>query len=91
MARIYAERVSKPTIAAVKGHCVAGSLEMALWCDVRIASQSAEFGYFERRFGVPLVDGGTHRLPRVVGLGHALDMILTGRASTPRRPSGGGS
>lgn len=73
------ERVSKPTIAAVEGHCVAGGLEMALWCDVRIASESAEFGCFERRFGVPLVDGGTQRLPRVVGLGRALDMILTGR------------
>jgi enoyl-CoA hydratase len=74
------ERVSKPTIAAVEGHCVAGGLEMALWCDVRIASETAEFGCFERRFGVPLVDGGTQRLPRVVGLGRALDMILTGRA-----------
>ncbi|WP_255198780.1 crotonase/enoyl-CoA hydratase family protein [Halorarius litoreus] len=74
------ERVSKPTIAAVEGHCVAGGLEMALWCDIRVASETAEFGCFERRFGVPLVDGGTQRLPRVVGLGRALDMILTGRA-----------
>jgi enoyl-CoA hydratase len=73
-------RVSKPTIAAIEGHCVAGGLEMALWCDLRVASQSAEFGCFERRFGVPLVDGGTQRLPHVVGLGRALDMILTGRA-----------
>ena len=74
------ERVSKPTIAAVEGHCVAGGLEMALWCDLRIAARGATFGCFERRFGVPLVDGGTQRLPRVVGLGRALDMILTGRA-----------
>lgn len=74
------ERVTKPTIAAVEGHCVAGGLEMALWCDLRIASETATFGCFERRFGVPLVDGGTQRLPRVVGLGRALDMILTGRA-----------
>ena len=73
------ERVSKPTIAAVEGHCVAGGLEMALWCDLRVAAEGATFGCFERRFGVPLVDGGTQRLPRVVGLGRALDMILTGR------------
>lgn len=72
--------VSKPTIAAVEGHCVAGGIEMALWCDLRVAAETAEFGCFERRFGVPLVDGGTQRLPRVVGLGRALDMILTGRA-----------
>lgn len=71
--------VSKPTIAAVEGHCVAGGLEMALWCDLRVAGESAVFGCFERRFGVPLVDGGTQRLPRVVGQGRALDMILTGR------------
>ncbi len=71
--------VSKPTIAAVEGHCVAGGLEMALWCDLRVASESAVFGCFERRFGVPLVDGGTQRLPRIVGQGRALDMILTGR------------
>jgi enoyl-CoA hydratase len=72
--------VSKPTIAAVEGHCVAGGIEMALWCDLRVVSESAEFGCFERRFGVPLVDGGTQRLPRVVGLGRALELILTGRA-----------
>jgi enoyl-CoA hydratase len=72
--------VSKPTIAAVEGHCVAGGIEIALWCDLRVAAETAEFGCFERRFGVPLVDGGTQRLPRVVGLGRALDMILTGRA-----------
>jgi enoyl-CoA hydratase len=72
--------VSKPTIAAIEGHCIAGGLEMALWCDLRVASSEATFGCFERRFGVPLVDGGTQRLPRVVGLGRALEMILTGRA-----------
>ncbi len=73
-------RVSKPTVAAVEGYCVAGGLEMALWCDLRVAGESATFGCFERRFGVPLVDGGTQRLPRIVGLGRALEMILTGRA-----------
>ena len=72
-------RLEKPTIAAVEGYCVAGGLEMALWCDLRVASESAMFGCFERRFGVPLVDGGTQRLPRVVGLGRALELILTGR------------
>jgi len=71
--------VGKPTIAAVAGHCVAGGLEMALWCDLRVAGEDAIFGCFERRFGVPLVDGGTQRLPRLVGPGRALDMILTGR------------
>jgi len=73
-------QVGKPTVAAVEGHCVAGGLEMALWCDLRVASESATFGCFERRFGVPLVDGGTQRLPRIVGLGRALEMILTGEA-----------
>jgi enoyl-CoA hydratase len=71
--------VSKPTIAAVAGHCVAGGLEMAMWCDLRVAGEDAVFGCFERRFGVPLMDGGTQRLPRLVGTGRALDMILTGR------------
>lgn len=71
--------VSKPTIAAVEGHCVAGGLELALWCDLRVAAEDAVFGCFERRWGVPLVDGGTQRLPRLVGLGRALDLILTGR------------
>lgn len=71
--------VHKPTIAAVEGYCVAGGLEMALWCDLRVAAASAVFGCFERRYGVPLVDGGTQRLPRVVGMGRALEMILTGR------------
>ncbi|MWG34088.1 crotonase/enoyl-CoA hydratase family protein [Halomarina oriensis] len=73
-------RVEKPTIAAVEGHAVAGGLELALWCDLRVAAEDATFGCFERRFGVPLVDGGTQRLPRLVGRGRALDMILTGRA-----------
>jgi enoyl-CoA hydratase len=71
--------MSKPVIAAVSGYAVAGGLELALWCDLRIADETAVFGCFERRFGVPLVDGGTQRLPRVVGLGRALEMILTGR------------
>jgi enoyl-CoA hydratase len=71
--------VSKPTIAAVAGYCVAGGLEMACWCDLRIADETAVFGYFERRFGVPLVDGGTQRLPRIIGLGRALELTLTGR------------
>lgn len=70
---------SKPTVAAIGGWCVAGGLELALWCDVRIATTAARFGCTERRFGVPLIDGGTHRLPRVVGLGRALDLILSGR------------
>jgi enoyl-CoA hydratase len=70
---------SKPTIAAVSGWCLAGGMELALWCDLRVAAESAAFGFTERRFGVPLIDGGTQRLPRVVGLGRALDLILTGR------------
>jgi len=69
----------KPTIAAVAGYCVAGGLELALWCDLRIAATNAVFGCFERRFGVPLVDGGTQRLPRIVGMGRALELILLGR------------
>jgi enoyl-CoA hydratase len=71
--------VEKPTIGAIAGWCVAGGLELALWCDLRIAEETAVFGFFERRFGVPLIDGGTQRLPRIVGLGRALEMILTGR------------
>jgi enoyl-CoA hydratase len=70
---------SKPTIAAVSGWCLAGGLEVALWCDLRVASESARFGCTERRFGVPLLDGGTQRLPRIVGMGRALDLILSGR------------
>jgi enoyl-CoA hydratase len=67
-------------IAAVSGFAVAGGLELACWCDLRVAERSATFGVFCRRFGVPLIDGGTVRLPRIVGLGRALDLILTGRA-----------
>lgn len=72
-------RLGKPVIAAVSGYAVAGGLELALWCDLRVADESAVFGVFCRRWGVPLVDGGTVRLPRVIGTGRALDMILTGR------------
>jgi enoyl-CoA hydratase/carnithine racemase len=70
---------SKPTVAAIDGWCLAGGLELALWCDLRVATTAATFGCFERRWGVPLIDGGTQRLPRVVGMGRALDLILTGR------------
>ncbi|MFZ2049768.1 MAG: crotonase/enoyl-CoA hydratase family protein [Solirubrobacteraceae bacterium] len=70
---------SKPTIAAISGYCLAGGLELALWCDLRIAAEGSRLGFTERRFGVPLIDGGTQRLPRIVGLGRALDLILTGR------------
>src|SRR6476620_4477007 len=69
----------KPTIAAISGWCLAGGLELALWCDLRIAAEGATLGFPERRWGVPLIDGGTQRLPRIVGLGRALDLILTGR------------
>ena len=72
--------LSKPVIAAVEGYAVAGGLELALWCDLRVAAEDATFGVFCRRWGVPLIDGGTVRLPRIVGQGRALDMILTGRA-----------
>ncbi|HXC52352.1 MAG TPA: crotonase/enoyl-CoA hydratase family protein [Candidatus Limnocylindrales bacterium] len=71
--------LSKPVIAAVAGYAVAGGLELAVWCDLRVAEKSAVFGVFCRRWGVPLVDGGTVRLPKLVGQGRALDMILTGR------------
>ncbi len=70
---------SKPTIAAISGWCLAGGMELALWCDLRIATEGSTLGFTERRFGVPLIDGGTQRLPRIVGLGRALDIILTGR------------
>ena len=70
---------SKPTIAAISGWCLAGGLELALWCDLRIATGDAKLGFPERRWGVPLIDGGTQRLPRLVGMGRAMDMILTGR------------
>jgi len=70
---------SKPSIAAISGWCLAGGLELALWCDLRIAADGSRLGFTERRFGVPLIDGGTQRLPRIVGLGRGLDMILSGR------------
>lgn len=72
-------RLRKPVIAAIEGHAVAGGLELALWCDLRVASETAILGVFCRRFGVPLIDGGTVRLPRLIGQSRALDMILTGR------------
>jgi enoyl-CoA hydratase len=72
-------QLSKPVIAAVAGHAVAGGLELACWCDMRVAEEDAVFGVFCRRWGVPLIDGGTVRLPRLVGQSHAMDMILTGR------------
>lgn len=72
-------QLSKPVIAAIEGWCVAGGVELAAWCDLRVAADTARFGCLERRWGVPLVDGGTYRLPRIVGLGRALDLILTGR------------
>src|SRR3954467_4687920 len=70
---------SKPTIAAIGGWCLAGGLELALWCDLRVAGEGSSLGFPERRWGVPLIDGGTQRLPRIVGLGRALDLILSGR------------
>ncbi|MEU9148762.1 crotonase/enoyl-CoA hydratase family protein [Streptomyces sp. NPDC048349] len=73
-------RLSKPVIAAISGHAVAGGLELALWADLRVADESAVFGVFCRRWGVPLIDGGTVRLPRLIGTSRAMDMILTGRA-----------
>lgn len=72
--------LTKPVIAAISGHAVAGGLELALWCDLRVAESDAQLGVLCRRWGVPLIDGGTIRLPRIVGLGRALDLILTGRA-----------
>ncbi|MEM9461093.1 MAG: crotonase/enoyl-CoA hydratase family protein [Myxococcota bacterium] len=72
-------RLDKPVIAAIAGHAVAGGLELALWCDLRVMEEDAVLGVLCRRFGVPLIDGGTVRLPRIVGLGRALDLILTGR------------
>ncbi|MCX8172521.1 MAG: crotonase/enoyl-CoA hydratase family protein, partial [Archaeoglobaceae archaeon] len=71
--------LSKPVIAAISGYCVAGGLEIALWADIRIADETSKFGVLNRRFGVPLIDGGTQRLPRIVGLGNALELILTGK------------
>lgn len=71
--------LGKPVIAAVEGHAVAGGLELAVWCDLRVAARDAVFGVYCRRWGVPLIDGGTIRLPRLIGQSHAMDMILTGR------------
>jgi enoyl-CoA hydratase len=73
-------RLTKPVVAAVSGHAVAGGLELALWCDLRVADETAVFGVFCRRWGVPLVDGGTVRLPRLIGTSRAMDLVLTGRA-----------
>lgn len=73
-------QLGKPVLAAIEGHAVAGGLELALWADLRIAARNAVFGVFNRRFGVPLIDGGTIRLPRLIGQGRALDLILSGRA-----------
>jgi enoyl-CoA hydratase len=70
---------SKPAIAAIDGWCLAGGLELALWCDLRIATEPSTLGFPERRWGVPLIDGGTQRMPRIIGLGRALDLILSGR------------
>src|SRR5688500_3278195 len=72
-------QLTKPVIAAIEGWCVAGGVELAAWCDLRVAGASARIGCLERRWGVPLIDGGTYRLPHIVGLGRALDLILTGR------------
>lgn len=72
--------LSKPVIAAIDGYAVAGGLELALWCDLRVMDEDAQVGVFCRRWGVPLIDGGTVRLPRIIGMGRALDLILTGRA-----------
>ncbi|MES4887793.1 crotonase/enoyl-CoA hydratase family protein [Streptomyces sp. NPDC096012] len=83
-------RLSKPVIAAVAGHAVAGGLELALWCDLRVAEEDAVFGVFCRRWGVPLIDGGTVRLPRLIGTGRAMDMILTGRPVPAREAYGMG-
>jgi len=77
-------RLSKPVIGAVAGHAVAGGLELALWCDLRVAEESAVFGVFCRRWGVPLIDGGTVRLPRLIGVSRAMDMVLTGRGIPAR-------
>jgi len=71
--------LGKPVIAAISGYAVAGGLELAIWCDLRVAEEDAVLGIFERRFGVPLIDGGTQRLPRLIGMSRALDLILTGR------------
>ena len=82
--------LNKPVIAAVEGYAVAGGLELALWCDLRVAAEDAVFGVYCRRWGVPLVDGGTVRLPRLIGQSHALDMILTGRGVSGQEALGMG-
>ncbi|HZI09048.1 MAG TPA: crotonase/enoyl-CoA hydratase family protein [Myxococcus sp.] len=82
--------LSKPVIAAIPGHAVAGGLELALWCDLRVAEEDAVLGVFCRRWGVPLIDGGTVRLPRLIGLSRALDLILTGRPVSAREALGMG-
>ena len=81
--------LTKPVIAAVEGFAVAGGLELALWCDLRVARDDAVFGVYCRRWGVPLIDGGTIRLPRLIGQSHALDLILTGRGVVRRRGASG--
>ena len=83
--------LGKPVIAAVEGFAVAGGLELALWCDLRVAARDATFGVYCRRFGVPLMDLGTIRLPRLIGQSRAMDMILTGRGVSARKPNGSGS
>jgi enoyl-CoA hydratase len=83
-------RLTKPVIAAVSGHAVAGGLELALWCDLRVADEDAVFGVFCRRWGVPLIDGGTVRLPRLIGASRAMDLILTGRPVTAAEALGFG-
>ncbi|ARP68935.1 enoyl-CoA hydratase [Streptomyces pluripotens] len=83
-------RLSKPVIAAVAGYAVAGGLELALWCDLRVAEEDAVFGVFCRRWGVPLIDGGTVRLPRLIGTSRAMDMVLTGRPVAAREAYGMG-
>ncbi|MFH2130806.1 MAG: crotonase/enoyl-CoA hydratase family protein [bacterium] len=82
--------LSKPVIAAVSGYAVAGGLELACWCDLRVVEESAVFGVYCRRFGVPLIDGGTQRLPRLIGLSRALDMIITGRSVSAEEAHGMG-
>ena len=82
-------RLSKPVIAAVEGHAVAGGLELAIWCDLRVVASDAILGVYCRRWGVPLIDGGTIRLPRLIGEGRALDLILTGRSVTAAPPAPG--
>ena len=88
-ARLHPPALSpKPTIAAISGHCLAGGFELALWCDLRVATTTATFGCAERRWGVPLIDGGTQRLPKIVGQGRALDLVLTGRTIDVARGAG---